>query len=847
MARTKALYDPRQRLAQQAQYANTPAAGETVGQSAANQLSSREKGLQAIQAARQQMTPVKAPAAPTQPGTPTGKPVVTQPTAQGQPQIAPKNPLANLATVADQMKAAREKGDLGTLADLTTKQYLPQLESVQSTIGNVNTGQVGRILGEATANLPTDLNAQRTELSKLAQQLQTARETGDLGTAAILAQRYQALVTAMQGQVTGSAKNPTQVVPKAQTVDEAVGQLSDSTKQIYKNQYEQQVQKWNAAGQQPLMTFDQFLRSQVEQSMNSQAVMELGTSSPGALTKGGVPTSTLPEGGSGIVPPAGSGETAGQVPAQVQAQYDRIDQAVATIDEQIKKLREQQFRTGPNNPAAAGIASQIAALERQKAGLAQERKGAMDQWESTGKYEAQLDELIKTPRPGSQYTINDLPENLKNEAVQEALAAVKAGQDPQAALDKYLAYFDQNVDFSLKPPGITAPDRTVEGMTKTGGIEIAGPDNVDLSTDKSRIDAALQRSGMTPEGQQALKLQLETIQKRLSEGGGGFSEQELNDMAAPILAANNRAMQADISAMQHDLAASGFESGPILAQKTAEIRQQYAEKNQAAITELVRENMGYKQQGTSEAIAALGGIAESERTGALSEKELALRGATTQTELTSQEKQAQVEAEYRQKALFQEGRLTQQGQLIQQELESYGLNLQKYQTDKGFDEAALDRDLKERLAEQEGSMAAAELKFKQIKEAMDQAGKEVERDDARDSLIAELTVRVAQGDQDAKYQMEALNVEKDYRQQGLDNNWAEFLGNLQYQIMSNREENQLKWKMLLTRIDAEIKSQGGGGLTGFLAEVAGIAVGAATGGLGTAAGGYLAGKVFGGK
>ncbi len=704
---------------------------------------------------------------------PTGPEVNVRPVT---PQIAPKNPMSALSTLADKMKVAREKGDLGTLAELTSKQYLPQLEQVQSSLGNVNTALVSRIAGDPTP-IPTDVNAQRAELGTLAQQLQAARESGDMGTAASLAQRYNALVQAMQQQVTGAP------------VGSAVGD---------------------------------------------------------ALAKGGEPVSTIPEGGSGEVPPA-SGDGAGSaVPPKLQADYDRIDAAVSSVDEQMIQLNAQLQRTGPGH-ARDALNAQLASLRAKKNGLLQERQNAASQYESTGKYEAGIDSLINTPRAGSQYAIKDLPENLKNEAVQEALAAVKAGQDPQAVLDKYLKYFDQNIDFSLKPPGMTETERTVEGATKTAGIEIAGPDTTDLTTDKSRIDAALQRVGISPEGQKALGLQLETIQKRLAEGGGGFSEDELNKMMAPILSQIARDEQQALAAAQYDLAAQGKATGGEYNAQLASIRQEYSDKRKAAATELVRENMAYKQSGTSEAITALGGIAESERAGALSEKELALRGATTQTELTSQEKQAEVEAQYRQKALFQEGQLTQQGQLIQQELDLYGLNLDKYQTDKGFDEAALDRDLKERLADQEGSIAKAELKFKQIKEAMDQAGKEVERDDARDALIAELTTKVAAGDQDAKIRMESLNVEKDLRQQGLDNDWAQFLGRIQYEIMSGREENDHEMKMLLTRIDAEIKEQGGGGLTEFLAEVAGVAVGAVTGGFGTAAGGWAASQLLGGK
>lgn len=819
MARTKALYDPRQRLAQQAQYANTPAAGETVGQSAANQLSSREKGLQAIQAARQQMTPVMGkPVGTATPGSVTGQATVdakgqyTQSYTPGQPaQIAPKNPLGELATVADQMKAAREKGDLGTLADLTTKQYLPQLESVQSTIGNVNTGQVGRILGEATANLPADLNAQRSELASLAQQLQTARETGDLGTANRLAQRYQALVTAMQGQVTGQPAPSSGAPAISPEIKQKIDSLGNQL--LNPNLTDAQRQEIKRQQQELLASFGYTNPDQI------------------SMTKGGVPTSTIPEGGSGEVPAAGTGTQ----PYDAGQSYRGYANA-RHFDENGKPSPEMQqlidFDNQVINNMPQGLTPEQQAAWRQQfdaeqRGFAQELEQYPDQWEkifqnhqkrmqeiagkwdTVGKYRSQLDQYFNKLPIEAKQKIEALPEVQKNEFYRLAIEAMQQGQDPAANIDKYLKKSKGvGTDFTLGAPKYIGKDFKLDEYKPSGAIEVAGADTVDLSTDKSRIDAALQRSGMTPEGQQALKLQLETIQKRLSEGGGGFSEQELKDMAAPILAANNRAMQADISAMQHDLAASGFESGPILAQKTAEIRQQYAEKNQAAITELVRENMGYKQQGTSEAIAALGGIAESERAGALSEKELALRGATTQTELTSKEKEAQAAANLAQKALSQEGELYVWGKKVDENLQAYGLSLDRYKTDRGFDDAALDRDLKERVAQGELTAEGAKLAYQKVKDSIDAAQKETELYDRRTTAIAELEQRAAQGDQDAAARVQALKIQQELSVLGLNSDETKAFANIVYGVMTNQLELDQEWKMFLEQIAAQKELKG---------------------------------------
>src|SRR5690606_21302427 len=131
------------------------------------------------------------------------------------------------------------------------------------------------------------------------------------------------------------------------------------------------------------------------------------------------------------------------------------------------------------------------------------------------------------------------------------------------------------------------------------------------------------------------------------------------------------------------------------------------DRKKAAVMELVRENMGYKQQGTQAAIQALGGIAESQQAGALSEKELALQGATTQTTLTSKEKEAQAQANLAQKALAQEGQLYAWGKKVDENLQQYGFQLDQYRTDKGFDSDRLKLDLDERVAQGELSSADA--------------------------------------------------------------------------------------------------------------------------------------------
>ncbi len=484
------------------------------------------------------------------------------------------------------------------------------------------------------------------------------------------------------------------------------------------------------------------------------------------------------------------------VSTQMALEQKNFDQAIAQYPDQWDKIfRDHQTRV----------------------------KDIQAKWESSGQFEARLNKIFDEAPPEAKVKIDSLPEVQKNEFYRQAIEDMKNGIDPLTKVDGYLAKFGETGDFQLKDPGFQVTDYKLDEFKPLDDPTVAAADAVDLTTDKSRIDQALSASGMTQEGQAALKLQMETIQKRLANGGGGFSEEELTKMAAPMFDQIDRDLAAQLTASQHDMAAGGYDTAAINA-KSTEIRQAAAAQKKQAAIELVRENMGYKQSGTSEAIAALGGISESERQGALAEKKLGLEGATTQTTLSSEEKQAQAQANFQQKALFQEGNLTVWGKKTQRDLDLYGMQLDKYQTDKGLDVERLKIDLQERIADQGGSIEQARIQADKVAKSIEAAGREAELYDRRAAGIAELEQRAASGDQDAAYKVQALKVQQELSVLGLKSEQTKMVANILYGMRAQGLQLTQEMKMFIEQMLAtEEAQQSGGFMEAFGSIVGGVA------------------------
>jgi len=183
---------------------------------------------------------------------------------------------------------------------------------------------------------------------------------------------------------------------------------------------------------------------------------------------------------------------------------------------------------------------------------------------------------------------------------------------------------------------------------------------------------------------------------------------------------------------------------------------------------------------------------------------------------------------------------------VQENLKEYGMSLEKYQTDKGFDEAGLDRDLKARLAQSDLDVEEQKLKYQQVKDSIDFAMQEKTGDDKRYAQIAELEQKGAQGDQDANFKVQSLRVEQDLRDRGMTNEQARFNGNLMFYLLNNREERSQELLMFYEGLKAQKAMQGSpwldflGQFIGVAATVAGTVIAGPAGGA-VAAGGT---KVF---
>lgn len=801
---------------------------------------------------------------------------------------------AALASVADKMKTARESGDLGTLLKTTSEEYLPQLQTMQTSIGNVDTGQVARILGEDAA-IPQDLPSQQKLLTSLAQQLQTARETGDLGTANRLGQQYRLLVQTMQGQVTGKVVTgqPINAVgsfdpvtgqpvtaastapvakgtvastatgaPTPDAIANAIGRLTPEQKAQYQSQWQAQQAKDARLGMPP-QDFDTYLK-----------IMIGGTFAQEQTAAGGgpPPDSTVPSGEGDVTnPPPSGGAPTGTFDA-AQSWSTRLQNSGLVVAgrggrwvpdsggaQKIQSLidYDQQFVAGFPPEGQAWVSSQMALEQRYfDQAIAQypdqwdkifrdhqtRVKDIQAKWETDGKWEAQLQAKFDEAPPETKVKLQELMKQGNDAALNAALEDLKAGKDPVANIDKYLAKFGADASFELAP-GEALPDYKLDQFEKQSGIDIAGADNVDLNTDKSRIDAALQQSTLSEEGKKALGLQLETIQKRLTDGGGGFGDDELKKMLEPIFSQIDRDTAAQITAASHDLAAQGI-TGPSATAQLNAIRDKATNDKKAAGMELVKQNMGYKQSGTSEAISALGDIATSERGAGLTEKELALSGATTQTELTSEEKRAQAQANLAQKALNQEGELSVWGKKVDENLEAYGFKLDQYKSDKGFDLARYKTDLDERVAQGELDVEEAKLAYSKVKDSIDSAQKETDSYDRRNEVIAGLRQRAAEGDQDAEYRVQALEVQQELTALGIKTEHSDKIASLMYGVRAQGLQLSQEWKMFIEQMAATKEAQESSGFMDFVGTVVGGIAGSFAGGVGASAGAAAGKAIF---
>lgn len=861
--------------------AGAPAAGKVGGVGGS--------GAYRVQPKKAQGVPASALPGTVNNVVPVDKPNVARPPAT--------DPRTALATTADQMKLQRESGDLGSLLKTTTEQYLPQVGKLQTSMGTIDTAQVARMVGE-DQQIPQGLPEQQQMLKELALKLQQARETGDMGTANSLGQKYASLVKAMVGQVTG-APSPDPSAPQA-------GSPTSAGAPAAVNLNAAATPSNLPAGTKPYQVINAGSRSEgyydetgkfiygqppadkaaaASQIDAQKAVTQAATAAGSPISSGDQPSRSGTGGGTGSGSAVPSGETDASVTnpsasTGAPAPYDAAQAwstRLANPGLKIKQLGmmipdpagaqkiqslidyDNQFMAGFPPEGQAWVSGEMALEQRNfEQAIAQypdqwdkifrdhqtRVKDIQAKWETSGKWEAQLQAKFDEADPQINVKIKALPKQQQDAVLNQAIADMQAGKDPAENIQKYIDQFaGVNTDVTLAEPGYDPTTQNLDQYNPSAGIEIAPADNVNLETDKSKIDAALARTTLSDEGKKALTLQLETIQKRLSEGGGGFSEAELQKMAAPMFEQIDRDLAAQLTASQHDMAAGGYDTAAINA-KSQELRQVAATQKKQAAMELVRENMGYKQQGTTDAISALGGISEAERKAGLDEKKLALEGATTTTQLTSEEKRAQAQANLAQKALSQEGELFVWGKKVDENLEAYGFKLDQYKTDKGFDIDRLKIDLDERVAQGELTAEGAKLALEKVKTSIDAAQHETDAYDRRTATIAELRQRAAAGDQDAEYRIQALEVQQELTGLGIKTEHSDKIASLIYGVRAQGLQLSQEWRMFLEQMAATKEAQESSGFMDFVGGVLGGVAGSFAGGVGAAAGSAAGKAIF---
>jgi len=776
-----------------------------------------------------------------------------------------------LATLANQMAKARTSGDMGTLNTLTA-QYSKLVQSMQTQVAAAPAGT--GVTGQAATP------AEQQQLQTLLAAKKTAESTGGAlpaDQAALLAQLQAKMAAAPAGTgVTGQAATPAEQ-QQLQTLLAAKKTAESTGSALPPDQAK--------------------LLADLQAKMGAGVATEVAPTGTGAAAaaKGGTTqtaqsaTTGGPGGESAIPEPPGGTTTPPAPTAGPGSEQWQTDIAASTknFKEQLQKRKPgdggyveisdwiaQQYQstgkmvsledvnawwttkdlanlTPEQQTGLASLDTQIAGSSGMQRIQLENKKKAMEKawgingsimgdtnirdvltdwtkeltakntaWQQTGQYENQLQTMMNTPPPGSTVKIADLPETLKNEFYREAMDALKNGKDPKDLIGDYLSYFDQNVDFNLKPAGYEEKTKDIHDYTSTTAV----PGVTELgAANTSGITGALGKQTQSEVGKAATGAVLDALMKRLQSGG--IDTQQLGAQYDVIKAEVN----ANVSAMAHDLANAGQSMSGTTPAALAAVRQQGIDKMTVALQTMQQKGMELNQQDFQNTIQQLTALADQESQRLVAERGQDITGQTSATELQTRREEVS-------KTLFQEGQLTIYSEQVEENLKEYGMSLEKYQTDKGFDEAGLDRDLKARLAQSDLDVEEQKLKYQQVKDSIDFAMQEKTGDDKRNAQIAELEQKGAQGDQDANFKVQSLRVEQDLRDRGMTNEQARFNGNLMFYLLNNREERSQELLMFYEGLKAQKAMQGSpwldflGQFIGVAATVAGTVIAGPAGG-----------------
>jgi hypothetical protein len=531
-----------------------------------------------------------------------------------------------------------------------------------------------------------------------------------------------------------------------------------------------------------------------------------------ALTKGGQPVSTLPEAGSGqleqmpdlggkptVQPPADQQST---VPPQVQEQWNQIDSQITQVDQRLQELTQQMMRT-PIGQARNALQVQIAQLQNQKTQLQNDRQGALDKWNSIGQYEDQLQGILAQQFPGTQVNINDIPEAQRNEFFRQATEALQAGKSPSEIANIYRSMFPEGYNFDLATG--TAPlKETIDAYLPASSPTINQSGAAIGRTDTAGINT----TGQTAIGAQVTQQELDALKEELSAKGYTEAEKEA------ILRGDLQALEADkqqaIRSAVGQASAGGFgQTLGAIINATAGTAQRYDAEAERMRGELTRQGLEQAATRRAAGIAGLGQVAAREAGIAGTQAQAGLGAA----EIGSRENIASGQLQLAKDSLFQEGQLTAAGQQINQQLQSYGFQLDKVLADQNFNLETFKTQLQERIANQTGNIEAAKLQADNITKSIQFAMDETQIDNQRKAQVAELELRAAQGDQQAKLDVQQLKVEQELRELGLSNDHTDRLGGWLMEIMMKREALSQQDRQFLQALQQQAKESG---KTGFL-------------------------------
>lgn len=470
----------------------------------------------------------------------------------------------------------------------------------------------------------------------------------------------------------------------------------------------------------------------------------------------------------------------------------------------------------------------------------------------TGQYEGQFDEstqrlLDLMNKEG--YNIQDPQAVLNNPQFQQALDALKQGKDINQISAGLRATLPTSYDFSIQQGtdptkgavdpysnvNIQTPTQTNEGATQT------------TTFDKSRLDQLLGSAISN----QATQTQMDELLKLINSGQVTPDQvkQYTDQFNQGADKQSYREQGQAVSDLLGQLSARG--AGTNLAAVTGGVAdvagrfQEQRDQRRGAFAQNTFNTLAAEQgQNVRSAVAGLGELAARETAARLDASKIISGENIAQAGIASNEKERSLDRQLARDELFQNGQLTAQGQQLQQSLGVYGLNLEKYQTDQGFDLELAKNDLTERLAQAGLNKDAAQLQADNLFRSLDAAVQDKKINTAVEQSIADLQLQAAQGDQDASIKIEGLRTTQDLQRYGIESDIALHVADLYYKLKTGAEQMDFQKWMFLTELNAKLEAAGkGGGLGGFLGGLVGTVVGAAAGGFGGKIGSEIGGKL----